>query len=289
MPKSGAKAEGTNQMDVSGLRETQLYLLREFLRVCGELSLPYFAVGGTALGAVRHGGYIPWDDDIDVGMPRSAYRVFLDKAPALLAADVFLQTFETDPGYPGCFAKLRRHGTLLLEETTSHLPMHQGVYIDLFPLDGCPVGFHKRVFDWKNDFYTRKCNTAYRFAGASFSFLGGLYNKLALLLQPSLQKAVRRRSALYERLPFESSPVAGNLTGAWRDRERMPRAVFGKGKLLPFEGIPLRVPENTHEYLSRLYGDYKTLPPEEKRVSHHGVIKAEVPVKGEGEQTREKA
>ena len=82
-------------------------LFREFTRICEELGLSYFAVQGTLLGAIRHGGFIPWDDDIDVGMLRKDYEVFLREAPSRLPEYYFLQTFRSDPEFYHCFGKLR--------------------------------------------------------------------------------------------------------------------------------------------------------------------------------------
>jgi lipopolysaccharide cholinephosphotransferase len=123
---------------IKKLHIIELAMLGEFIRICQKYSLRYYLIGGSALGAVRHSGFIPWDDDIDIGMPRVDYEKFLSVAQAELDADLFLQTHKTDPAYPFSFAKIRNSKTTFIQSDSSHLQMNHGVYIDIFPLDGYP-------------------------------------------------------------------------------------------------------------------------------------------------------
>ena len=113
-------------------------MLQEFIDVCTVLNLKYYALGGTLLGVVRHRGFIPWDDDIDVGMPRADYEIFIAKAQMLLADGYFLQTFKTDKEFPANFAKIRNNNTTFIETSIGHLHVNHGVFIDVFPLDYYP-------------------------------------------------------------------------------------------------------------------------------------------------------
>ena len=97
------------------LQQTEFEILKEFDRICKKHNIQYFLDSGTALGAARHKGFIPWDDDIDVGMLRSDYEHFLEICPKELEQKYFLQTIETDPGCPCLFAKIRKNGTIYQE------------------------------------------------------------------------------------------------------------------------------------------------------------------------------
>ena len=120
------------------LQKVEFDLLRYFIEICEKLNLNYFLVCGSALGAARHEGFIPWDDDMDVGMYREDYNKFMKLAPALLPEGIFLQNYKTDPKYPHVFAKLRNSNTTYIEKSAKDLDINHGIYIDIFPLDGYP-------------------------------------------------------------------------------------------------------------------------------------------------------
>ena len=117
------------------VQKVQLEILLEFDRICRKHGLKYLLFAGTLLGAVRHKGFIPWDDDIDVCMLRGDYERFLTVCKDELSAELFLQTTDTDREYPLQFAKLRKNNTRFVEKSMSDLKIHHGVFIDIFPLD----------------------------------------------------------------------------------------------------------------------------------------------------------
>lgn len=117
----------------------ELYdILGETIRVCNENGIPYFLIGGTAIGALYDKAILPWDDDIDIGMTRDAYNRFLEVAPKALKPDYFLSWIGTDPHTPYYFAKVRKHHTRFVEELFRNIPMHHGIFIDIFPFDRIP-------------------------------------------------------------------------------------------------------------------------------------------------------
>ncbi len=118
---------------------TELYdILGETIRVCKKFDIPYFVIGGTAIGALYDQAILPWDDDIDIGMKREDYNRFLSLAPQELKPDYFLSWIESDPRTPYYFAKVKKRNTLFVEELFQNVPMHPGIFIDIFPFDRIP-------------------------------------------------------------------------------------------------------------------------------------------------------
>lgn len=110
-------------------------MLSEINRICDKHDIKYFAMGGSAIGAIYDKGILPWDDDIDIGMTRENYNKFLDIAPRELNSDYFLSWYESDEHTPFFYAKLKKNNTLFIEEHCRNIPMHQGIFIDIFPYD----------------------------------------------------------------------------------------------------------------------------------------------------------
>lgn len=122
------------------LQQAEFALLKAFDQVCAKLGLKYFLVCGSALGAAKYRGFIPWDDDIDVALYREDYEIFCAHAAALLPEHLFVQNYRTDPAFPAIYSKLRDSNTTYIEKSARHLPIHHGIFIDVFPLDGYPDG-----------------------------------------------------------------------------------------------------------------------------------------------------
>ena len=123
---------------MTDIQKVELDMLRNFVQICDALGLTYYLVCGSALGAVKYKGFIPWDDDVDVALPRADYERFCDQAPDFLPEGIFLQNFRTDHAYPRIYSKLRNSSTTYIEKTTKHIKMNHGAFIDIFPLDGYP-------------------------------------------------------------------------------------------------------------------------------------------------------
>ena len=117
---------------------SELEILMEFKRICSSNNLQYYLTAGTLLGAVRHQGFIPWDDDIDIAMPRKDFKKFGELCRCQLKKDFYYQDCRTEPDYPYYFAKLRKEGTEVCEPCLEAVNIRKGHYIDIFPLDRCP-------------------------------------------------------------------------------------------------------------------------------------------------------
>lgn len=251
------------------LQKTELELLKTFCGICSELGLRYYLVCGSALGAEKYGGFIPWDDDADIAMPRSDYEVFIEKAPSMLSGDLFLQNFRTDPAFPQLFSKLRDSGTAFIEKSAAKLNINHGIYIDIFPLDGYPEGRLKAaflelrkkialmkvscVFDVERSAKTKAACALFRFAGCR-KRTAGIIGKL----DKTLRKYPEKDSALWCN------------HGNWQGKlDYSPREHYADGKKAIFEGIEVMLPAETDAYLTQKYGDWRADLPESEKKGHH--------------------
>lgn len=257
-----------NNDQLAALKQIELQSFKAFLQVCEKLNLRYYLLGGTLLGAVRHQGFIPWDDDIDIGMPRADYEIFLKKGQALLPEHLFLQHADTDPEYLMCYCKLRNNNTTFLETTARNLRINHGVFIDIFPLDFCPDGEKQRnrIYQ-KMAFYNRRISLEFYYPQKQ-TLKRRLYSTVLRCLLPSAKNAVQKRNALLRNV--KSSSFWANYGGAWGKKEIMPACWYGPGVTLTFEGLQVTAPLHYEKWLTQVYGDYMQLPPVEKRVTHHG-------------------
>lgn len=261
------------QPDIGKLRETQQALLCEFIGICEKLGLQYFAVQGTLLGAVRHEGSIPWDDDIDVGMLRKDYEVFLDKAPGLLPEYYFLQTFHTDPEFYHCFAKLRDSRTTFIEKTAQKLRrMNQGIFIDIFPFDFYPENLLKaKWFDLKKFVFRYRLRSEFYIPQDNVRSAANVLRKFlmysAKIVCPSERRALEESEKLF--VGIKPGRLLINNGSPWGKREIVDKRWMEKTILHKYENILICIPAGYDNYLRCVYGDYMQLPPEEKRVPHH--------------------
>lgn len=254
---------------MNALQKAEFEILREFVRICDELRLTYFLVCGTALGAVKYGGFIPWDDDIDVALPRKDYEIFCERAQSFLPEHLFLQNHRTESVYPRIYSKIRNSNTTYIEKTTSNLPMNHGVYIDVFPLDGYPSEA-KEIKRFERQKKIRKLqiecalNVDYGFLRNTFFSLercAGFHKKTAVIID-LLEREMTK-------WPTDTSALWCNH-GNWQGRlEYAPREQYGDGLMVTFEGLPVRVPARYDEYLTQKYGNWRADLPPEKKVGHH--------------------
>lgn len=250
------------------LQSHLLDLMRILHEVCDRNSIEYYMLGGTMLGAVRHQGFIPWDDDMDIGIPREGYEKLLALPESEWPDFIQIKTNKNSEDLLYPYSKLMNANTTLVEDRLDGIV--EGIYIDIFPLDG--AGNH--------DIFAKL--HFYRF----FWKLGLLYNnqdhgRKSTLPRRIVQWYARKRNTrkLYSNVEkclksvsFTKSRLIGNFPGAWGFREVMPKSIMGKPRLYKFEDMMLYGPEAYDLYLKSLYGDYMKLPPVEKRKSHHRFI-----------------
>ncbi len=256
--------ELTNEQ-LQQLKECERDMLAAFVAVCNKHKIKYFLQGGTLLGAVRHQGFIPWDDDVDVSLPRDEYERFVAVAQRELPSYYFLQTKDTDPEYPNNFAKIRDSRTTFIETSARKLNINHGAYIDIFPIDYYPDGFKAKIFEIKKKFLTWRINTA--FYMPEMSLKSKIATLISCILYPSRRKAIEKREKLFSCVPVSQRVV--NNSGAWLEKEIIPREWCEESVEMTFEGIKVQGSAKYDEWLTYVYGDYMQLPPEEERKGHH--------------------
>ncbi len=255
-------------MDIANLKAIELEILKAFVQVCDKLKLKYYLLEGTLLGAVRHKGFIPWDDDIDVGMPREDYERFMLEGQRYLPEWYFVQNLRSEKDYRANFAKIRDSRTTFIETSVRHCNINHGIYIDIFPLDYCFENEEKQ-----KKIARRQLLMNVRIASGFYSPNKRVSPKLKImrmlsrLKYPTIRSALLAREKLIQSLP--QSGFYANYCSAWHLKEHIPSSWFGKGTLLEFEGLQVRCPLEYDKWLTKVYGDYMQLPPEEKRITHH--------------------
>lgn len=252
---------------IEEINSVQLRIFERFLRVCHTLGLRYYMVHGSLLGTVRVGGFLPFDDDIDVAMPRADYNRLIDEGQLCIGEGFFIQSYRTEDDYPLAFAKIRADNTAFIQPIMSGLSIHQGIYIDVFPIDFCPESPFDRIgIRVKDAIYRARISRRLRYK-EEFSFAKKIAQAISLLLCPSFREAVRRRAELFSGF----SKTDRVITVGGKASERcIPEELFGEGIAMNFEGLIVTVPSLYQEYLDVIYGDFQTYDPTAKYM--HGDV-----------------
>ena len=255
----------------------ELDLLNEFDRVCREHGLKYFSDGGTTLGAARHNGFIPWDDDIDLVMFRADYNRLCEVASEEFHEPYFFQTEHTDRGSMRGHAQLRNSQTtcILMTELETGLTFNQGIFIDIFPVDSVPENGKKRRRFINRILRKRKM-------AAAFARLSSRYRKCPASLKEYLIRMVhvllgRARNPLYDSYEKYMQSYSGYsekigilCLPVIPDRFILERSWYSSAVMMPFESLLIPVCKDYEEYLNKMYGDWKT--PEQVMNLHGGIL-----------------
>lgn len=258
------------------IHSLELEIAKEIKRICAKNNIKYFLTAGSVLGAVRHGGFIPWDDDMDIGMLRKDYECFMEACKTDLDNRFFLQTWDNDPGYPFSYAKLRLNGTCFIEEFSESTGMHTGLFVDIFPYDNVPdlkilqkiqgLKYYvcKRMLWIKKGFGKNMLRQSpkQKIKYILFFLLAKLFNyehtknyfkKLQVKYNDcKTQKIVTDGSYSYKK---------ESILSRWT--EELENVKFETEEFLTYK--------ERAEYLTYFYGDYMRFPPIEKRQGHLSV------------------
>lgn len=241
---------------------------------CKLHNIDYYITGGTLIGAVRHKGLIPWDDDIDVWMKRADYERFKSYKGNVEGHYEIMD--DRDENYwLLSLAKFVDTNTTLWEFEC--FPCVTGVYIDVFPIDECDID---KAVELKKEYDAKSLQLTYAMMDRSWNHYSSLIKgcKIKMLLSTikddiyyhlKYNKIVKDYTACVERIKKSRGTMYVAFDGLYQEREIYRKEWLDDAILLPFEGMEVPAPKGYHEILTQLYGDYMKLPPEEKRVSHH--------------------
>ncbi|MGL5434841.1 MAG: LicD family protein [Lachnospiraceae bacterium] len=261
------------------LQQVELEILKDFMDLCDRHGLVYFGIAGTGIGAVRHEGFIPWDDDIDVAMPRRDFERFLKYAKKELSDRYVALNAKNDSRYPMMTTRFMKKGTIFIEEALKGARCPCGIFLDLYVLDN--VADHRLAYQlqsWEAWFWSKllilRCMpTPYLFqtgwrAKLIWTICGAVHQGMKWLrISPQkLRGRCERVCRRYERRNTRRMAFLPDTSPYWN--------VFDKTKLSPlrklkFEDTRLNFPNNVEELLTSQYGDYMQMPPEDKRKTHY--------------------
>lgn len=252
-------------------QEKLLGIIKFFHEFCVENNLRYYITGGSLIGAMRHEGFIPWDDDIDVAMPRPDYEKLLELLDGKQGRYILESPYSKAKDYGYTMSKIYDTSTTTIE--TSKFKARRGVFLDVFPLDGIGntndevTKNHRKIY-WLNMFIaTRTCaprpeRSWYKNAAIYVSNI--VPEKLL-----DTKKLICHLDKMCAKMSYDEYKYVGNLAGAYGLREIVDRSFFGEPKLYKFEDTYVYGVEKGDEYLTQIYGDWRQLPPEDKRSSGH--------------------
>ena len=252
------------------LRKAQLKIAMEVKRICEKHDIAYFLDAGSMLGAVRHGGYIPWDDDVDIGMMDKDYVKFLAVAKEELGEEFFLDNYMTNPQNPLVFTKVRLKGTIYIEKKGNPHLLHNEIFVDIFPyyyisdniaerrIEAFEMAFMAQILlskagyqVWRGERWTKRL----KFVPVDIAAI--------FLPVTTVRKQIDR---LFHK--HDQTACVCAQGGAAYDYRYFPKEIFDEYIDIEFENIKFTIPKGYDCFLKKAYGDYMQLPPEDQRITH---------------------
>lgn len=268
--------------DLRKLQLEELKILEEFIKVCNENNLKYYMLGGTLLGAIRHKGFIPWDDDVDVAMPRSDYEIFLQMAEKKLNNEFELVTYKNNKNYRYPWARMITHNMKIINHMANK-PRVEYAWIDIIPLDGFPdKGIKRNLHKIKLSFWWN-LNQIIQFdelvdqkrkrsiVGKCFLKLASIFKWIGKLIDYRICLENLNKTLMKYSYEINSKEII-NYLAAFGFKETFKRESFSESKDYEFEGKQISGPIDYDPVLTAIYGDYMKLPPIEERNKHHAEI-----------------
>ncbi|WZU02715.1 LicD family protein [Erysipelothrix sp. D19-032] len=262
------------------LQLNELYLLKEFNDFCSKHMIPFTLDFGSIIGAIRHRGFIPWDDDIDIAMLRWDYDVFLEMTKQWNNEQIFVQNYDTDPQYVHSFTRLRLNNSKALQEEWSHLDVHHGIFIDIFPYDVMPSSMGSiRLHEEEISILQEAKLKRVKLLGDNDKVLwerAKIHCPLALNSMQELNRMQTKVMSKYNETHRDSDFVT-HMTRGFKTYREYRRRIHDhlRPSYYAFEKILLPIPNNYQFILHNTYGDYLSFPPSSQRKPHHGLIELE--------------
>lgn len=270
--QNGAERTQMADFDLRRLQLAELQILKDVVAMCDENDIVYFLDSGTLLGAVRHKGFIPWDDDVDIIMDDKNYKKFCRIAPQRLPACYFVQNIDSDPKVGISWTKVRQNGTTCMDADSTSYDVHYGIGIDIFVLIGVPKTTIGNKL-WKvtkktqeillNKFYYQSRGVE---VPGRWRFLWAMPEGIRMVLVKTLQKFLMIKCAGHEKVfnMWYQSPEKYSVSfSAYRTENRIK---------LSFEDTELWCPGEYDEVLRANYGEWWVIPPESERLTHGDII-----------------
>ena len=262
------------------IQSLELKMLLKFDELCKEKNIPYTLAGGTMIGAVRHNGFIPWDDDIDIYVLRDDFNKIRNCFPKLLiGTGIFYQDHQTDKDYYYQFDKLRMNGTIFKETFLENHKINQGVFIDIFPIDYVPNNFFLK---WSMYFEYRIMRLILMCKYINIDARKGAKKYIAFIVKTlfcgmSIDKLYKKSEKVAQRYMKEKQncKYVMNLNSIGSDgaKETYPVSDFRSLKRVKFESYLLPISSHYDRMLKQIYGNYMKLPPKTDRVTRHDLKK----------------
>lgn len=264
--------------DTQTLQRIQLLALLEIKRICNKYNIRYFLQYGTLLGAVRHKGFIPWDDDLDIAMLRSDYDCFIDACKNDLSGDYFLQIHETDKEYAKAMIRICVNDTEYVFNGLKHVNMHQGIFVDIFPIDNAPKGktlsfIYGNFLHWLQAASRLKLSYGI-LSKIAWRKIGGtaIYLLPLIFFNKDQTYELMEKTMKYFNGRVKSDVISSYCHYSYK-KNIFRKDMFDDVIELTFEGFEFSCPKNYHEYLSQVYGDYMTPPPKDQQKLPDSIIK----------------
>lgn len=261
------------RLSMDELHELELTAAIDFAAFCNENGIRYYLIAGCAIGSVRHGGFIPWDEDMDFAMMRSDYEKFLSLCDEKLDKKYFIQNHRTDKNCMVALSRFCIRNTYVETKSTQHIDFCKNIYFDIFPLDNVPNDERLRLRQKKkllriNKLILRKIG--YRLETRS-KWKQAIHNFVAYALTPiSFDRVIGYKEKIMTMYNQQNTKCVCSMASKYAyEKQTMPKEFYGNPTPIVFENTTFNAPEKLNEYLTQLYGDYMTLPPMEKRKAHH--------------------
>ncbi|AXR43189.1 LicD family protein [Pediococcus pentosaceus] len=269
-------------VELKKIHSVDLLMLKETIKIFEEHNLEYFLIGGTLLGAIRHKGFIPWDDDLDIGVPRASYNVFIKKYAKELPNRYRLQDYNTKSGSKYYISRIQDLNVQVKERRGADLSTEYAS-IDLFPIDGTPNGKIRRNFFVNKVMFWRMIASFSQSKNIDLNRKRNIFEKLLVYIARILpfdslldtRKIYNRIDILLSKYSMENSQVVGSLMGAYRKKELFSGEYVKRLTKVTFEDTEAYAPYEWDKYLKHMYGNYMEIPnrDEIERKRHFEIVR----------------